>query len=284
MRGALEGLGRWCLRLLWGAGGGAAVFLLLCAAGVVDPETLGPAPAEAALPAVVWTQPQPEPLQVTWLDPEDLDRWEEAVRGRDGAAVTMKGPDGSLAWVSALPQAVDSGASYALPARNRAILTGNKSDGPHTVAAVACLRDDALVWARPDLALRRASGSPWRDESGGGWLDPEKQEVQTYVIGLCRELADLGFDEIVLTHCRYPAGYDGTEDRNVGLETFCRRVQRGLAEYPVLLSVEGAAGEEGPAPHSGQTLALLASFQRVWVPPGTETALGEFCPSLLPEE
>lgn len=25
-----------------------------------------------------------------------------------------------------------------------------------------------------------------------------------YLVGVCRELADLGFDEIVLTHCAYP--------------------------------------------------------------------------------
>ncbi len=40
--------------------------------------------------------------------------------------------------------------------------------------------------------------------SGQTWLDPTQETVQAYLIGLCRELADLGFDEILLTHCAYP--------------------------------------------------------------------------------
>ena len=164
----------------------------------------------------------------------------------------------------------------------------NATPGLYTVAKVACLRDDTLTRACPALALERVSGSPWRDGTGGGWLDPGDQSVRTYYIGLCRELADLGFDEILLTDCRYPAGAEpgdlaGPADRGAALETFCRRLEGALADLPVVLSVEGAAKGDGVDPDSGQTPALLASFSgRVWAREEDAAALAAFHPAVVP--
>ena len=272
------------LALLWGAGGGAGLFLLLCAAGVVDPAALSPAGPPAGAPQAVFAREDPAPFRAAVLSPEALDRAAQAARGRDGVMVTMKGPDGALAWVSDLPLAIDCGASFAQPARNEALRAMNATEGLYTVARISCLRDSALALARPSMALERISGAPWRDEAGAAWLDPTDQGVQTYCIGLCRELADLGFDEILLTDCRFPAG-PGTEDlafsgdREAALETFCRRLQRALADTPVRLSVEGTA----LTADSGQTEALLASFPgRVWAGAEDRDALAAFAPAVIP--
>ena len=56
--------------------------------------------------------------------------------------ITVKGPDGRLAWVSNQPMAVSAGASFPLPARNEALRAVNATPGLYTVAKVACLRDD----------------------------------------------------------------------------------------------------------------------------------------------
>ncbi len=287
MRGRSELLRR-VLALLWGAGGGAGLFLLLCAGGVVDPASLRtpePPPEEAA---AVFARTEPAPFRAASLEVEDLDRAKQAAKGRDGVVITVKGPDGRLAWVSNQPMAVSAGASFPLPARNEALRAMNATPGLYTVAKVACLRDDALTRACPALALERVSGSPWRDGTGGGWLDPGDQSVRTYYIGLCRELADLGFDEILLTDCRYPAGAEpgdlaGPADRGAALETFCRRLEGALADLPVVLSVEGAAKGDGVDPDSGQTPALLASFSgRVWAREEDAAALAAFHPAVVP--
>ena len=282
MRTLFRQAGRGLLALLWGAGAAAAVFLLLCAAGVVIPEALGPDRQEEAVPAAAWTRTEPRPLRAAALSPEELDRAPRAAAGKDGVMVTMKEADGSLAWVSALPLAADCGASFALPSRNEAIRAMNGTEGLYTVARVSCLRDDALGRARPDLTLKRPSGAPWRDEDGGWWLDPADREVLACCIGLCRELADLGFDEILLTDCRYPPGGAPaeTEARQRTLEDFCRRLQGALAAYPAVLSVQGAAEAD-----SGQTPALLASFSgRVWTAEGDGEALAAFRPAIIPAE
>lgn len=129
----------------------------------------------------------------------------------------------------------------------------------------------------------------WRDEAGQTWLDPTQETVQTYLIGLCRELADLGFDEILLTHCAYPTQGEtdtlrDTAEREAALSTFCRRLQGALADEDVTLSIQGQGDSGSPDAPSGQTTGLLATFGRVWAAEADQAALAAFDPVLLPEE
>lgn len=209
--------------------------------------------------------------------------------GYDGVVLSMKEPDGTLGYVSALALAADIHASSGDPDRNGALRALNDTPGLYTVAQVSCLRDGALGTAEPDLGLRRVSGSPWRDEAGQTWLDPTQETVQTYLIGLCRELADLGFDEILLTHCAYPTQGEtdtlrDTAEREAALATFCRRLQGALADEDVTLSIQGQADSGSPDAPSGQTTGLLATFGRVWAAEADQAALAAFDPVLLPEE
>ena len=159
----------------------------------------------------------------------------------------MKDPDGTLGYVSALALAADIHASSGDPDRNQALRALNDTPGLYTVAQVSCLRDGALVAAEPDLGLHRVSGSPWRDEAGQTWLDPTQETVQTYLIGLCRELADLGDEDVTL-------------------------------------SIQGQGDSGSPDAPSGQTTGLLATFGRVWAAEADQAALEAFDPVLLPEE
>lgn len=292
-------LGRVLLALVCAAGAAAGGFLLLCGVGVVSPGEVSQqvaawlAPAEAAAPAsAAPAQPVPAeeaaPFQGVFLPLEDLDRATELAAGKDGVVLPMKDPDGSLGYVSAVALAADVGASSGDPDRNEALRSLNDTPGLYTVAQVSCLRDGALGTAEPDLGLHRVSGSPWRDEAGQTWLDPTQETVQTYLIGLCRELADLGFDEILLTHCAYPTQGEtdtlrDTAEREAALATFCRRLQGALADFDVTLSLQGQGDwGEADAP-SGQTEDLLATFGRVWAAEADQAALAAFDPVLLPE-
>lgn len=293
-------LGRVLLALVCAAGAAAGGFLLLCGVGVVSPGEVSQqvaawlAPAEAAAPAsAAPAQPVPAeeaaPFQGVFLPLDQLDQAQEVAAGYDGVVLSMKDPDGTLGYVSALALAADIHASSGDPDRNEALRALNDTPGLYTVAQVSCLRDGALGTAEPDLALRRVSGSPWRDEAGQTWLDPAQEAVQTYLIGLCRELAELGFDEILLTHCAYPTQGETDAlrpvgDREAGLAAFCRRLQGALADFDVTLSLQGQGDwGEADAP-SGQTEDLLATFGRVWAAEEDQAALAAFAPALLPEQ
>ena len=291
-------IGRVLLVLLCSAGVLSGGFLLLCGLGVLSPAAISQQvsawlhPPAASTPASAPTEDlslpeENDPFQGVFLSLDQLADAQTLADGYDGVILPMKTADGALGYVSALPLAADAGASSGDPDRNEALRALNDTPGLYTVAQVSCLRDSALVREEPSLSLHRVSGSPWLDESRQGWLDPAQPQVQSYLIGLCRELAQLGFDEILLTDCGFPTQGDldslrAVEEKEETLETFCRQLQGALADTPVTLSVMGQRDSVTADPVSGQTTALLATFGRVWTQAEDQEALAAFDPVVLP--
>ena len=259
-------IGRVLLVLLCSAGVLSGGFLLLCGLGVLSPAAISQqvsawlhppaASTPASAPAEDLSLPEEnDPFQGVFLSLDQLADAQTLADGYDGVILPMK--------------------------------TLNDTPGLYTVAQVSCLRDSALVREEPGLSLHRVSGSPWLDESRQGWLDPAQPQVQSYLIGLCRELAQLGFDEILLTDCGFPTQGDldslrAVEEKEETLETFCRQLQGALADTPVTLSVMGQRDSVTADPVSGQTTALLATFGRVWTQAEDQEALAAFDPVVLP--
>lgn len=291
-------IGRVLLVLLCSAGVLSGGFLLLCGLGVLSPAAISQqvsawlhppaASTPASAPAEDLSLPEEnDPFQGVFLSLDQLADAQTLADGYDGVILPMKTADGTLGYVSALPLAADAGASSGDPDRNEVLRALNDTPGLYTVAQVSCLRDSALVREEPGLSLHRVSGSPWLDESRQGWLDPAQPQVQSYLIGLCRELAQLGFDEILLTDCGFPTQGDldslrAVEEKEETLETFCRQLQGALADTPVTLSVMGQRDSVTADPVSGQTTALLATFGRVWTQAEDQEALAAFDPVVLP--
>ena len=296
-------IGRVLLVLLCSAGVLSGGFLLLCGLGVLSPAAISQqvsawlhppaASTPASAPAEDLSLPEEnDPFQGVFLS---LDQLADAQTLADGTHLLVQAGTGTgkslgylvPAMVHALPLAADAGASSGDPDRNEALRALNDTPGLYTVAQVSCLRDSALVREEPGLSLHRVSGSPWLDESRQSWLDPAQPQVQSYLIGLCRELAQLGFDEILLTDCGFPTQGDldslrAVEEKEETLETFCRQLQGALADTPVTLSVMGQRDSVTADPVSGQTTALLATFGRVWTQAEDQAALAAFDPVILP--
>ena len=293
-------IGRVLLVLLCSAGVLSGGFLLLCGLGVLSPAAISQqvsawlhppaASTPASAPAEDLSLPEEnDPFQGVFLSLDQLADAQTLADGYDGVILPMKTADGALGYVSALPLAADAGASSGDPDRNEALRALNDTPGLYTVAQVSCLRDSALVREEPGLSLHRVSGSPWLGESRQGWLDPAQPQVQSYLIGLCRELAQLGFDEILLTDCGFPTQGDldslrAVEEKEETLETFCRQLQGALADTPVTLSVMGQRDSVTADPVSGQTTALLATFGRVWTQAEDQETLAAFDPVVLPAD
>ena len=160
----------------------SGAFLLLCCFGVVDPALLFQREETAVLPTSAPAEvPQPEEAgtaNAITLRTDQIDQAEALAVGHDTVVLPMQNEDGSLNYVSRLPLAVESGASWGDPARNQRLRALNERGELHTVAEISCLRDQILIQNDPALSLRRVSGSPWRDGAGYGWLDPAERRVE----------------------------------------------------------------------------------------------------------
>jgi hypothetical protein len=143
--------------------------------------------------------------------------------------------------------------------------------GHYTVARLNFLSDPTFARAHPDAALTTASGKLWYDAAGRVWLDPGNEEVRAYLIALCRECADLGFNEILLDGFCYPATGDLSAiafpeklNQTAVLTDFADALREALPEdVAVSITLRGDMGELGG--DSGLTAELLGVFDRIYV-------------------
>ena len=208
-----------------------------------------------------------------------------AQAGANSVLLDMKTDRGQLGFVSQLAMAASAGVNAGQADINRQLQALNSGE-LYTVARLSCFRDHALA-KDETYAIRTNSGYRWTDPEEVRWSSPASQAVQDYLVALMVELAQLGFDEILLTDCGFPTQGDldslrAVEEKEETLQTFCRQLQGALADTPVTLSVMGQRDSVTADPVSGQTTALLATFGRVWTQAEDQEALAAFDPVVLP--
>jgi hypothetical protein len=241
-----------------------------------------PSPAETA-PLVVVT---PEAVEPNWLhavmlpltaiyDGTAAQQIEEA--GGNAAILDMKSDDGSLGYVSALPLAISAKVSSGDAAINAAIRALIEKE-IYTIARVSCFKDHNLSNADRSLAVTTNSGYRWTDPDNVRWVSPTSETVRQYVTNVCVELADLGFDEILLVNSGYPTegnlnyikkgdAYDKAAFSTV-IGGFYTQVAKALEGHDVKLSIltDEATVTEKSSALSGQTIdSMIKCADRVWV-------------------
>ena len=91
--------------------------------------------------------------------------------------------------------------------------------GIYIIARTALFQDQNLSEVRPDLSIkdRNSSDGILKVKGHNLWVDPGKDEVQTYNLKIVHELLHSGVDEIQFDYVRYPAEGDlsGVQFANV---------------------------------------------------------------------
>jgi hypothetical protein len=157
------------------------------------------------------------------------------------------------------------------------------SQGLHAIARVAIFRDERLVLAHPELAVKsRKTGQPWRENGKLVWTDPSQPKVQEYDIALAKKAAEAGVDEIQFDYVRFPAEGD-QKDANFQFQTehpewhradviadFLKHAYAELHPKGVLLSLDVfgimAWQRQVDLAHTGQDIVLMAKFCDVLSP------------------
>lgn len=127
--------------------------------------------------------------------------------GGNALVLDMKNDRGRLGFVSELSAAAQAKANYSSEEINQAIRTLAQED-VILIARVSCFRDHKLA-SELKYAIETNPGRRWQDLDGVRWSNPAKSSVRKYLAGLVKELAELGFDEILLDNWGYPTQEDG---------------------------------------------------------------------------
>jgi hypothetical protein len=158
--------------------------------------------------------------------------------------IDMKGDRGLIPYRTAVPLAAFAGASRIITIKDVNRMIGDlHARGIYLIARIVVFKDNPVALARPDLAVRTAKNTIWRDREGLAWTDPSKKEAWEYNLDLAVEAAKLGFDEIQFDYVRFPDAIGvqyavaNTEEKRVrAISQFFEEARRRLAPYNVFLS------------------------------------------------
>ena len=157
------------------------------------------------------------------------------------------------------------------------------SQGMHAIARIAIFRDQRLVEAHPELAVKsHRTGNAWRENGKLVWTDTSNPKVQEYNIALAKYVADLGVDEIQFDYVRFPAEGDQkdasfyfqtehpTWHRSDVINDFLKHAYAELHPKGVLLSLDvfGVMAWQRPIDlsHTGQDIVGMAKYCDVLSP------------------
>lgn len=161
--------------------------------------------------------------------------------------IDLKGDRGLVPYPSAVALATAPGARKLTTVRDLPALVADlHREGVYVIGRIVAFKDDPLAAARPDLAIKRAGGGPFRDGEGLAWTDPFRTEVRTYNVDLAVEAAKAGVDEIQFDYLRFPdssaklqlAQEATSASRSQAIADFLAAARRGLAPYNVFLSAD----------------------------------------------
>ena len=71
------------------------------------------------------------------------------------------------------------------------------------IARIACMRDNKLALAHPELAVHDANGNLWHDRTHHYWLNPYKKEVWDYNVDIALDALKHGFKDIQFDYVRF---------------------------------------------------------------------------------
>lgn len=121
------------------------------------------------------------------------------------------------------------------------------AEGFIVTARIVVFKDDHLIIARPDLAVR-VGGGLYRDHKGGRWADPYADEVRLYNAMIAESAAASGVDEIQFDYIRFPAEgnalratYPENKEKLGKVDAICRflkEVRERVNRYNVSLALD----------------------------------------------
>jgi len=166
----------------------------------------------------------------------------------NAVVLDVKGDRGWLAYSSDIPLAKELGVSAKDIMDIDKFLAICRRRNIYSIARLVVFKDNPLAHGKTDLAVKQADGSIWLDREKLGWANPYRQEVWDYNIGIAKEVAQLGFDEVQLDYLRFPSDGDLTqivyeekdspEAKMTAIRTFVTQMREALEPYDVFLSAD----------------------------------------------
>ena len=100
----------------------------------------------------------------------------------NAVVIDVKDDNGRITFQMDQPLAEETGAVEAFIPDIQGLMDTLKEHNIYTIARVVSFRDPYLAEKKPELALKLADGSLYRDKKGMAWVNPYKQEMWDYLV------------------------------------------------------------------------------------------------------
>jgi hypothetical protein len=166
--------------------------------------------------------------------------------GMNALVIDVKGDRGFIPFRIDLPAAAAVGAQKIITVRDMPTLLDElRREGIYLIARIVVFKDDLLAAARPDWAVKTASGAPYRDFEKLQWVDPFVKEAWQYNIAIARIAAEMGFEEIQFDYVRFPdkpglryAEPVNEASRTAAITGFLQAASQALIPYNVQVAAD----------------------------------------------
>jgi hypothetical protein len=147
------------------------------------------------------------------------------------------------------------------------------SHGIYSIGRVVSFKDSAYSKAHPEFALTKTDGGLWADHSKNTYLNPFNEGAQNYIVGVAKNAADAGFDEIQFDYVRFPVDGDlstvawskpyTAESRTDAIGDFVESARKVLGPMGAFVAADlfGIAGaEQNDLSKEGQNVEKIAAW------------------------
>ncbi len=158
---------------------------------------------------------KPQALKAAFLpistaqNPELLSSYIEKIKGLgyNSAVLTLKDEDGKIFYATQNTMAQSVGAVSESPVDLNSIVSKLKEQNIVPIAHINAFKDKiATKNSAAKILYSKQEGWSWFDAANGKpWLNPYSSEAQSYITALSCELAELGFENVMVSSIMFPS-------------------------------------------------------------------------------
>jgi hypothetical protein len=119
--------------------------------------------------------------------------------------IDVKTDVGEITFKGEIPIADEMELSVNYIPNVRSVIKTLNDNGIYPIARIVAFKDNGACEKRPDLYIKNADGSLWRDSSSleSAWLNPYNKDSWDYILEIAKGAVDIGFKEIQFDYIRF---------------------------------------------------------------------------------
>ncbi|MCX6702727.1 MAG: hypothetical protein NTW60_02575 [Candidatus Wolfebacteria bacterium] len=172
--------------------------------------------------------------------------------GTNAVVIDIKDYTGYISYDINIPEVIKYGAKEVKIPKVNSLIKKFHDNGIYVIARITMFQDPRLAKARPELAIQsKSKGTTWTDNKKLAWIDPASREAWDYEVGIAKDAASRGFDELNFDYVRFASDgnlsdmkfnfWDGKSPKHETIRNFFKYMRENLSGVKISVDLFGLA-------------------------------------------